>query len=121
MRCEPYGIIHSIDPRPTRKIGIDPLDFCRILELNKTKTPRIIAAGEDLSFPGQLIDIAVCFNIPGHVISPEKVVAETSRMLRKDGRPLLWLHTIKPLIKRLISYLSCLTISPSLLLPNRGN
>ncbi|MFX1486631.1 MAG: methyltransferase domain-containing protein [Promethearchaeota archaeon] len=98
--CGPYGIIHFIDPiRPPLKIGIDPLDFCKIWERFKIKTPHIMAAGEKLPFRDQSIDIVICFNVLDHVIFPKKVVAEISRVLKKNGRLLLWLHTVKSFIK----------------------
>lgn len=67
--------------------------YCRIIALRaaryQLRLPVLNAAGETLPLPSAAFDAVVCWDVIEHVQSPERVLAEIARVLRRGGVALL--------------------------------
>lgn len=75
----PIGILTKFKAR--EKIAIDPL---AIENIDKT-IKRIKAPGEKIPLPEETADCVLIYNVLQHVISPEKVLEEGTRILKRGG------------------------------------
>lgn len=75
----PIGVLTKLKAK--EKIAVDPLP---IESIDKT-IKRIMAIGEKIPLPDEEADCVFIYNVLQHVISPEKVLKEGTRILKKGG------------------------------------
>lgn len=75
----PIGILTKL--KSEEKIAVDPLELDSI----DSSITRIKSPGEEIPLPNEKADIVFIYNVLQHVISPEKVLDEGYRLLKKGG------------------------------------
>ena len=75
----PIGILTKLKAK--EKIAVDPLP---IMSLDKT-IKRIKVPGEKIPLPNESVDCIFIYNVLQHVMSPQKVLEEGARILKKGG------------------------------------
>ncbi len=91
--CGPNGIIFYLDQAKTR-IGVEPMIMSELEEWKKPYVKQGVK-GEDLPFEDKYFDVIICFNALDHCIDPSKVMLECHRVLKSDGKMLLWIHGLR--------------------------
>jgi SAM-dependent methyltransferase len=99
--CGPHGVIHFVDYSEEFMVGLDSEPYLNAWKNFHIRIPHIVAVGEFLPLHGDTIDVIVCFNVLDHVFDPEKVVDEISRVLKRNGKLLLWVVTIRDFLRKL--------------------
>ena len=92
--CGPNGIIFQIDNAKSR-VGLEPLDLNDLTQEEWKKSIIKKGIGEEIPFDDDSFDVVLSFNALDHCFNPIKVVKEASRVLRKDGDLLIWLHILR--------------------------
>lgn len=96
--CGPFGAIFYLPPC-AKKLAIDPLAGRFARELGRHALPAtgdvalLQAMGERLPLRDQCADLAICYNVLDHAMTPAAVLDEIHRILRPDGRLWLMSHT----------------------------
>lgn len=92
--CGAFGAIHYINA-PCFRVGIDPLCYAHndIYKRRSTHTHHVTGIGEYLPFKKEIFDLVISFNVIDHGISPENVINEAKRSLKKSGLFLLHMYT----------------------------
>ncbi|MEX2724342.1 MAG: class I SAM-dependent methyltransferase [Candidatus Freyarchaeota archaeon] len=80
----------------TYKIGVDPL-MGTFFKPTRNNISYIRAVGENLPFVDEKIDFVLSWNVLDHMYNPEKSMEEMYRILKREGKLLLLVHTF-PLI-----------------------
>ncbi len=92
-----------------RYIGIDPV------EARLTKFPFIKGMGEFLPFKNSAFDCAITMATLDHCWSPEQVMTECGRVLKRNGRIFVWLKVTRTNViyklRRLLHYIKILDYS----------
>lgn len=101
----PYGMIYSITNARSRA-AVEPMEMPNLDEWKKKIVKH--GKGEELPFNSNSFDVVLNINVLDHCIDPAKVVSEMARVLRPDGRLLIWVHTMKPIFKLLTPLLNAL-------------
>jgi ubiquinone/menaquinone biosynthesis C-methylase UbiE len=100
--CGPTGAIYYL-PNLSRRVGIDPAasSFTRwnIDHRERYQIELIEAGAERLDFPDASFDSVFCINCLDHTTDPESVVTEIHRVLKPDGRIVLFFDMDSPLRK----------------------
>lgn len=79
-------------------VGLDPLvDDLGIRKLYP-EVKIVAGRGEELPFADESFDVVFCRNVVDHSQSPQKVVSEAQRVLKKDGLFLLACYTYTPFV-----------------------
>jgi len=99
--CGPYGVINFANCWEGLKVGIDPEPHLNIWKTQSIRIPHVVAVGEFLPLRDMEVDIVICFNVLDHVLIPQKVVNEITRVLKRKGKLLLWVVTIRNFLKGL--------------------
>jgi ubiquinone/menaquinone biosynthesis C-methylase UbiE len=109
--CGPYGLVHFIDSNVC--IGIDPILFDTWNGTDKvnSSTLHIVATGEFLPFRDNSFDVCVCFNVLDHSIFPRDVLREIVRILKPNGELLLWVHTLRSVLRIFSPFLNLIDTS----------
>jgi SAM-dependent methyltransferase len=104
--CGPYGAIHFVNCSEWFKVGIDPEQYSNIWKNLSIKIPHVVAVGEFLPLRGDVVDVVICFNVLDHVFNPKKVVDEATSVLKRKGKLLLWVVTIRNFLKVVSAFLN---------------
>lgn len=104
--CGPYGVIHFANCWEGFKVGVDPEPYLNIWKNHSIQIPHVVAVGEFLPLRDNEVDIVICFNVLDHVFDPKKVVDEVTRVLKRNGKLLLWVVTIRDFLKGLSAVLN---------------
>jgi SAM-dependent methyltransferase len=99
----PCGMIYGIAEAKLR-IGVEPMKMSDLIERWKRKF-LAKGVGEALPFNDESFDAVICFNVLDHCKEPSIVLRECSRVLRKGGTLLLWIHVLRSSFKLLQSSL----------------
>lgn len=99
--CGPYGIIHFLNYSEGFRVGLDSMRFTRYWKTAVPPTFHIVSMGEFLPLRSETVDVIICFNVLDHVFDPQKVMNEISRVLKRNGILLLWVVTIRDLLRKL--------------------
>jgi SAM-dependent methyltransferase len=91
--CGPYGLIHFLDHAAVR-VRVDPL-LAEYHSRMPLAGPQLSCAalGERLPLAADSIDVAICFNALDHMQDPDAALFEIKRVLRRNGKLLLMIHT----------------------------
>ena len=94
--CGPHGVVGYLFPNAL-KIGIDPL-IARYKERVQPigATLLVTGLGETLPIRDNSVDLVFCINVIDHVLNPEMVLKELTRVLKKSGEMVLEAHTFPP-------------------------
>ena len=68
-------------------VGVDPLalEYSKLFPGWQGRVATIAAAGERLPFTDESFDVVLCDNVVDHAESPQRIIAEMSRILRPAG------------------------------------
>lgn len=86
--CDPASTVHYIN-NAKMIIGIEPLAYHWRNYYEKSTVEHVAGIGEALPFRDKTFDVVVSLNVLDHVIWPELVIREASRVLRDGGTLLL--------------------------------
>jgi SAM-dependent methyltransferase len=81
-----------------RRFGVDPL--AKKLKLTRAYSDIKIyqGRGEDLPFPANYFDLAICRNVIDHTYQPQKVITEISRVLKPSSHFIFAGYVYNPFI-----------------------
>jgi SAM-dependent methyltransferase len=99
----PCGMVYGIAKAKLR-IGVEPMKMTELIEEWKRKF-LARAVGESLPFNSKSFDTVICFNVLDHCEKRLIVLEECSRVLRRGGTLLLWVHALRNSYKPLQSLL----------------
>jgi len=72
--------------------GIDVSKACLNEAAGENETTRPLACGDvvDLPFASNVFDVVICLDVLEHIVRQERCLGELTRVLRPEGRLLLW-------------------------------
>ncbi|MBN2577929.1 MAG: methyltransferase domain-containing protein [Pirellulales bacterium] len=95
--CGPLGMIEFLPGK--RKVGFDPLnaEYEKLFRRVRTGGVEYVPDLEALCQTGRRqFDLAVCFNVLDHTTRPRKLLDDYMSLLKREGRFLFQVNTIKP-------------------------
>jgi SAM-dependent methyltransferase len=104
--CGPYGLIRglSVDSKkhnlgPKCMIGIDPLmdTYREFNTLPLGESIKLITSrGEAIPVGNEVCDFVFSVNVVDHVESPQQLLKECRRIMKRNGKTLLAVHVVRP-------------------------
>jgi ubiquinone/menaquinone biosynthesis C-methylase UbiE len=89
IRVAKRGIRYGIGIDPSKIVLKDALELCKKARTDD-KLDLIVAVGENLPIREQAVDSVVLLVVLDHVLSPAKVIDEVHRVLKHNGRLIIY-------------------------------